>query len=185
MSNDSGSNAGDAQSGPQWRTVPEAFWRSLEGQQSAAADDELADWLATHHGVAIHHHGGFAPEYWAGYVDGHSFAFRERHGQWDIEIDRQPSGRFIKQRAGTEPDGTAIYRDHELEVGEVIASGTTDAAGYGTTAVERAQFIIETIRTHLTRQSCGHYLDKLEAIAALLGVPARWCPRCGTRLTDQ
>ncbi len=135
--------------------------------------------------VAIHRHGGFAPEQWSGDVDGHSFSFRERHGQWDIEIDHQPSGRFVQQVAGTEPDGTATYRTRELKVGELVASGTTDVAGYGTTSVERAQFIIESIRTHLTRQSCSRYLDKLEEIDVLLGVPARWCPRCGTRLPDR
>jgi Zn finger protein HypA/HybF involved in hydrogenase expression len=70
-------------------------------------------------------------------------------------------------------------------VGEFIASGTTDAAGYGTTSIERAQFIIETIRTHLARQSCSHYVDKLEEIDALLGVPALWCPRCGAHLPDR
>ena len=73
----------------------------------------------------------------------------------------------------------------ELEVGELIAAGTTDVAGYGTTSVERAQFIVESIRTHLTRQSCNHHLDKLTDIDVLLGVPARWCPHCGVHLPDR
>jgi hypothetical protein len=174
---------GSAADQRQWGTVHAAFWRSLEGPR--AADDELDDWLTTQPGVTIHSHGGFAPERWAGDIDGRRFEFRERHGQWNIEIDHHPSGRFIQQVTGTEPDGTPICRDRELEVGEFIASGTTDAAGYGTTSIERAQFIIETIRTHLTRQSCSHYVDQLEEIDALLGVPAHWCPRCGAHLPDR
>lgn len=166
----------------QWCTVPDSFWRELQGQAIPEVDAELANWLTAQSGVAIRLCGGFAPEYWAGDVDGHSFAFRERHGLWDIEIDHQPSGRFIKLAAGAEPHGTANYRTRELEVGERIASGTTDAAGYGTTPVERARFIIGIIRTYLTRQSCSHHLDRLEAIDVLLGAPARWCARCGARL---
>lgn len=90
-----------------------------------------------------------------------------------------PSGSFINQVTGTEPDGTAIYRTRELETGEVIASGTTDVAGYGTTAVERAQFIVKTIRTHLTptilqplsRQTRG---DRRPARCPGPVVPALW-----------
>lgn len=166
----------------QWSTVPDSFWRSLESATTPEADAELTDWLTTQHGVAIRSHGGFAPEYWAGDVDGHSFTFRERHGLWSIEIDHQPSGQFIKQVTGTEPDGSATYRTRELEVGKLVASGTTDVAGYGTEAIERAQFIVDTIRTYLTRQTCSHHLGKLHAIDDLLGVPAHWCPSCGTHL---
>lgn len=185
MSDDSGRTGGDAVEGrPRWRPMSDELRRSLESQP-AANDDTLAHWLTTQGGVSIHSYGGFAPECWRGDVDGQSFSFRERHGQWVIEIDHRPAGRFIQTVAGTEPDGTAIYRTRELEVGELIASGTTDVAGYGATAVERAQFIVETIRTHLTRQSCGHYLDQLEAIDTLLGVQARWCAHCGAHLPER
>ncbi|RIS08683.1 hypothetical protein D2E58_02205 [Mycobacteroides abscessus] len=161
----------------QWGTVPDTLWCSVEGHEA-----ELADWLTAQPGVTIRSHGGFAPEQWAGDVDGHRFEFRERHGQWNIEIDHRPSGRLIQTFAGTDINGCPIYRTRELETGEHIASGTTDAAGYGNTSIERAQFIIETIRTHLTRQGCNHHLDELDAMDVLLGGPVRWCPRCGAHL---
>jgi hypothetical protein len=74
------------------------------------------------------------------------------------------------------------YEERELNQGDVIACGTTDIEGYGTTPVERAQFIIDTIRIHLTRQACTHHHDDLTSIQAALGKPTRWCPACGTRL---
>ncbi|BBZ48759.1 hypothetical protein MHEI_04760 [Mycobacterium heidelbergense] len=67
--------------------------------------------------------------------------------------------------------------------GDVIAYGTTDIEGYGTTPVERAQFIIDTIRTYLVRQACTHHRDDLPTIEALLGTQARRCPDCGTRIS--
>lgn len=177
---------GTGESRPQWHAVSYGFWRELRGQPIADAQDtELAGWLSAQPGVAIHGYGGFAPEHWTGDVDGHSFSFRERHGQWDIDIDHRPSGRLIQEMAGTEPDGTVTYRTRELQVGEHIAAGTVADASYGATAVDRAQFIVETIRTHLTRQSCSHYLDQLGAIDVLLGAPARWCPNCGARLPER
>ncbi|MDT5171097.1 MAG: hypothetical protein QOD02_4438 [Mycobacterium sp.] len=66
--------------------------------------------------------------------------------------------------------------------GDVIAHNTTAAEGYGTTPVERAQFIVDTIRIPLGRQACTHHLDELSSIEAILGTEALWCPACGTRL---
>jgi hypothetical protein len=173
----------------QWRNDIEAFWSSPAGQRMVraeqAADAELDRWLVTQQGVTIRNHGGFAPESWAGDIDGHSFAFRERFGQWDIEIDHRPSGRFVQEVAGTNPDGTATYRAREVDVGELVASGTIDDLGYGTTSVERAQFIVETIRNHLTREACRYHLDPMDTLTAVLGTPARWCPLCGTRITSR
>jgi hypothetical protein len=74
------------------------------------------------------------------------------------------------------------YDQRELDHGDVIAYGTTDIEGYGTTPLERAQFIVDTIRIHLTRQACTHQHDDLASIQAILGTSARWCPTCGTRL---
>lgn len=169
-----------------WRSDIDEFWSSPAGQRivadERAANAELDDWLATQQGVTIRRHGGFAPESWAGYIDGRSFTFRERFGQWDIEIDHHPSGRFVQQIAGTNPDETAAYRAHELDVGEHIASGTIDNPGYGTTTVERARFIVETIRTHLNRQACRYHLATLASLDAALGAQAQWCPLCGARL---
>jgi hypothetical protein len=130
----------------------------------------------------VHNHGGLAPEQWRGTVEGHSFYFRERHDEWCIELDLRPSGRFVRTIAGTAKDGTVSYQKRVLDEGDVIASGTTDSEGYGTTPVERAQFIVDTIRTHLTRQACTHRGDDLSSTEGILGTEVRWCPACGTRL---
>jgi hypothetical protein len=169
-----------------WRNDIESFWRSPEGQRIKAAEQaaeaELQAWLAGQIGVVVHSHGGLAPEEWRGDIDGHSFYFRERHDEWRIELNLRPSGRFIRVVAGTDKDGAIRYHERELDEGDVIAYGTTAADGYGTTPVERAQFIIDTIRIHLARQQCTHHRDDLSAIEAALGAAARWCPACGTRL---
>lgn len=82
----------------QWRGDINAFWQSPEGQQIKAAEHageaELQAWLADQHGVVVHNHDGLCPEQWNGQVDGHSFHFRERHGEWRIELDLRPSGGF-------------------------------------------------------------------------------------------
>ena len=170
----------------QWRDSIAEFWRSPEGLRitaaQQAADAVLAAWLAQQEEVIVHSHGGLAPEQWRGDVDGHSFYFRERHDEWDIELDLRPTGRFVRAIAGTDNDGTIHYEEHESVEGDIIASGTTDTEGYGTTPVERAQFIVDTIRTYLARQACTHHRDKLSSIARVLGDEARWCPACGTRL---
>lgn len=169
-----------------WRNDIQAFWQSPDGQRIKAADvaaeAELHAWLGTQHGVLFHRHGGCAPELWRGEVDGHSFYFRERHGEWRIELDLQPSGRIARIVDGTDIDGAIRYREEEVDEGDVIASGTTAVQGYGTALVERAQFIVDTIRIHLTRQACTHHRD-LTSIEAILGAQVRWCPVCGTRLS--
>jgi hypothetical protein len=60
--------------------------------------------------------------------------------------------------------------------------GTTAVEGYGTTLLERAKCIVDTIRTHLDRQACTHHRDGRTSIEAVLGTAARWWPACGTRL---
>ncbi|WP_396911359.1 hypothetical protein [Mycolicibacterium sp.] len=172
-----------------WRNDIEAFWRSPAGLRikvaEQAAETELQAWLADRPGVIVGSHGGLAPEQWNGEVDGHRFYFRERHGEWRIELDLRPSGRFVRVVAGADNDGSLQYGQRELEHGDVIAEGTAAADGYGTTPVERAQFIVETIRTHLTRQACTHHRGALPSIEAGLGVEVRWCPACGTRLSTR
>jgi hypothetical protein len=98
------------------------------------------------------------------------------------EIDLRPSGRFVRAIDGIDDDGNFRYHERESEEGDIIASGTTDAEGYGTTPVERAQFIVDTVRIHLTRQTCTHHVDALTSIEAVLGAELRWCPTCGIRL---
>lgn len=130
------------------------FWQSPQGLQSRAATEaaerELQDWLAHQQGVVVHSHGGWAPEQWSGDVDGHNFYFRERGGDWDLEIGLHPAGRSIPAVDGSD-DGAIRYRQQFFEEGEVIATGTTYSDGYGATAVERAQFIVTTVRDHLAR----------------------------------
>lgn len=163
-----------------------AYWQSPEGKRSQAAQDaadaELHAWVAQHPGVVVHSHGGWAPEQWRGEVDGHSFYFRERHDDWHLEIDLRPAGQVPDAMAGHTDSGTT-HRQREFEVGDIIATGTIYAEGYGSTVVERGRFIVDTIRTHLHRRACEHCADELDAIAATLGASVDWCPRCGVRLT--
>jgi hypothetical protein len=170
----------------EWRNDVEAFWRSPEGQRiraaERAAEAELEAWLAAQPGVIVHSHGGLAPEQWRGEVDGHTFYFRERHDEWRIELDLRPSGRIARALVGTDRDGKARYEERELDEGDVIAHGTTAFDGYGTTPVERAKFIVDTIRVHLAREACTLHAEDLSSIEALLGCEVRWCPSCGTRL---
>jgi hypothetical protein len=133
--------------------------------------------------VVVDSHGGWAPEQWRGAVDGHSFYFRERHDDWHIEIDLRPTGRFVRAIDGRNDDGTTGYRQRELEQGDVVASGTIYAESYGTTVIDRAQFIVTTIRDHLRRQECDHCGSERESLSALLERDVRWCPVCGVRLT--
>jgi len=168
----------------------EEFWRSPEAQRikaaEMAAEAELQEWLALQNGVSVHSHGGWAPEVWRGDVDGHSFYFRERHDEWSIELDLRPSGRFVRTVAGTDEDGAIHCEEHEVNEGDVIASGTTASECYGTTPVERAKFIVDTIRIHLYRQACTHHRGgDLSSVAAILRTEIRWCPVCGTRLATQ
>jgi len=119
---------------------------------------------------------------WGSSVDGHSFYFRERHDEWRIELDQRPSGYYWRAVIGTDHEGAPVYENREWEEGDIIASGTTDAEGYGTTLVERAQFIVDTIRIHLARRACTYHRGDLSSIEAILGAPAYWCPTCGVRL---
>jgi hypothetical protein len=172
----------------EWLNDIKAFWESPEGQKiradEQAAEADLQAWLAVQPGVTVGSHGGLVPEQWDGQVDGHSFYFRERHGEWRIELDLRPRGRFARTLAGTNSDGTPQYGQKELDQGDIIAHGTIDDDAYGTTLIERAQFIVDTIRTHLTRKQCTLHHDDLASIEALLGAEIKWCPACGTRLSN-
>lgn len=171
-----------------WIEANRQFWDSPEGRRIKAAElaeeAELESWLATQRGVIVHSHGGFAPEVWRGEVDGHSFFFRERHGEWRIELDMRPSGHFAKAVISVAPTGELNCEDRELDKGDVIARGLDCDERYGTTLVEHARFIVDTIRVHLARQACTLHGQNLSSIEALLGCEVRWCPACGVRLPD-
>lgn len=136
--------------------------------------------MAREPGVAVHSHGGWAPEQWTGEVDGHRFYFRERHGDWHIEIGPRPSGRFV--RANDFAGGDSDSRRTLVEHGDVIATGTIDAEGYGSTIVQRAEFIVDIIRTHVARQVCDHHAGDHATLETVFGIPVRWCVACGARL---
>lgn len=127
------------------------FWQTPEGRRLRAArqadEADLQSWLVDQPGVLVHSHGAHAPEQWRGEVDGHNFAFRERETEWEIKIDLRPSGRAMHA-----VDGTTGGQQDEIIEGDVIATGTTSAAGYGANARERAAFIVTTIRDHLRRK---------------------------------
>ena len=95
--------------------------------------------------VVITSFGGLAPEQWWGSVAGHSFYFRERQECWRIELDLRPTGHMATTMSGETRD---------IESGDVIAEGVADLSGYGTTHVERAEFIVRTIREFLLRRDC-------------------------------
>lgn len=112
----------------------EEFWRSPQGQQlqadQQAGEADLQAWLADQPGVVVGRHGGQVPEQWEGQVDGHKFYFRERGGDWEIELD------LHEQQPG-------------ITKGDLIATGTITAPGYGQSPRDRAAFIVTTIRNHL------------------------------------
>ena len=93
-----------------------------------------------------------------------------------------PSGRFAQVWRGDDPTDKAALEPVELDEGEVIAEGTTAAAGYGETPLERARFLVDTIRTHLRRRGCTTHTARRAELEQLLGGPAAWCPACGQRM---
>lgn len=169
----------------QWQAEQDRYWASPEGLAITAEREAeraaLAAWVEADSGVVVTSHGGWAPEQWWGSVDGHTFYFRERHDCWRIELDLATSGRFVEVRSGGDLDGGSNRRTKELEEGEVVAEGVADCEGYGSTAVERAQFIVGTIRAHLCRASCTTHTAGRHTIEELLARPMQWCPECGTQ----
>ena len=170
----------------EWLAETEAFWASPEGQlvteAREAEERELADWLAHRSDIVVRSHGGMAPEQWWGEVDGRRFYFRERHDRWRIELDLRSSGRFSTVWVGGDFDDDGSFEEREIEIGDVIAEGTTTAEGYGQTPVERLRFIVDVIRKHLLRKTCTVHTDSRQALESLLGRPPAWCPSCGEPL---
>lgn len=168
------------------RQFSEAYWESPEGRAVTAAkraeNADLQEWLATQPDVAAHRDGDFAPEAWSGEVAGHRFYFRERRGQWNIELDLRRSGGFLQSVFAVDATGEPHIELREAERGDVIASGGTREDGYGTTARERVQFIIGKIRQHLARVECAHHIKDLAVVEVVLGEKVRWCPVCGSRI---
>lgn len=175
-----------ATSSRRWMADIDDYWQSREGREISAARAEeeraLSAWLEEDADVTVTSHGGFAPEQWSGIVDGHTFYFRERHDQWRIEVDLQPTGRTYRAWVAGDLDDDDSYEDREVEAGTVIAEGTTSAAGYGTTPVERGRFIVDTIRAWARQVDCHVHRHELDDLECLFGRPLSWCPSCGLRL---
>lgn len=154
-----------------WLESLDEFHSSAEGQElaraCAAQRAEVAEWIEAHPGVTAEQTTWAAPEQWEGEVDGRSFYFRERHGQWRIELDLELTGRFVSRWVGTGPDGEMLTEPVETTEGEVIAEGAESALG--DTTVAHLEFIVRTIREHTTAERCRH----LGAI--------NFCPTCGRR----
>ncbi|MGB0878888.1 MAG: hypothetical protein ACPGXI_17775 [Mycobacterium sp.] len=167
------------------RAAIEASWTSPQALRRAGERDaetkELHAWLDTQPGVSVSSRGGLYPEQWEGTVDGRSFYFRERWDDWRIELDLKPSGRFAKAVTGVD-DRQIETKETEILSGEVIASGDIYVDGYGETPMQRAQFIVDTIRVHLARQTCTHHGGDLSRVHDILDEQIRWCPLCGARL---
>jgi len=172
--------------GQQWRAEVNAYWESVGGAQQRARqraeEDEVAAWLAGEPDVVITSYGGLAPEQWWGSVDGHSFYFRERHDCWRIELDLRPSGRYVSTWRGGDLSEEASYEPREIEEGDVIAEGVVDVAGYGSTPVQRAAFIVDTVRNYLRRQECSLHTTGLADLEQRLRQRPLWCPECGIRV---
>ena len=169
-----------------FRTVQREFWSSPAGRRILAVEEPeeaaLAEWVAAQEDVVLYEHGGACPEQWSGEVDGRSFYFRERHGEWRVELDLHPSGRFVSLLSGVDADGKLLLVPREIDEGEVIATGTVEVDGYGETLVERARFIVGLIRTHVARTKCRLHTRGFADVEESLGVPVRWCPACGVLL---
>jgi hypothetical protein len=170
-----------------WDADNKAFWASAEGQcltaQREADEDELARWLEVNPEIEIDSHGGMFPEQWWGTVDGHSFYFRERHGEWRIELDLRPSGRSSNVYVGGDLDDPASLEEREIEIGDVVAEGTTSAENYGQSPVERLQFIVGAVRGHFRRAHCSVHTAERDDLELLFGRPLVFCPACGTELS--
>ncbi len=131
---------------------------------------ELTAWFGAHPGVAAKRTCFAAPEVWEGSVDGRSFYFRERHGEWRIEIDLAPDGHFAQRYVGTNEDGEMITDAVELTSGTEIARGLESDLGTG--AVEHLDFIVRRVREFIRGETCTHPGAR------------QYCPDCGTRIPD-
>lgn len=137
-------------------------------QATEREEQMIAGWVAGQPGLQAVRSTLAAPEQWDGSVDGHSFYFRERHGEWRIELDLAPNGHFAHRVVETDDTGGLVTEPVEMEEGTVIAEGIDTQLG--TSPIDHITFIVRTIRDHLFAQQCAHP-------GALF-----FCPACGTRM---
>lgn len=154
----------------------ETWERSEEGRaelaRRAAESAELEAWIADDPGVEITSWGGCFPEQWTGTIDGHSFYFREKRGNWSIEIDLLPTGRTYRRLVLDEGRDTDAEDLRDVE--EPILEGTVIAEGrdtdLGVTPLHHGRFIAHAVRAHLRRDGCPHPGAR------------RFCPECGAEM---
>ncbi|HEY5878974.1 MAG TPA: hypothetical protein VIU11_08690 [Nakamurella sp.] len=148
--------------------MEDAPWK-VELREAADREQREVDaWLAGEPRVTARRTCFAAPEVWEGEIDGCSFFFRERHGEWRIEIRLARNGRFVDRLAGVGPDGDLVTEPVELTSGTEIARGLDD--DLGGTAIDRLAFIVDAVRSHLRAESCRR--DGARA----------FCPDCGRRV---
>jgi hypothetical protein len=132
--------------------------------------------------VVVRGFGGAFTEKWWGSVDGRTFSFRAKRGQWGVELDLRPTGQYVEVLADGVVLDPAASRLEEIEEGSVVAAGTTDDPGCGSSVVERAHFIVGVVRDYLLRESCQvHSVGRAE-LERRLRSDMVLCPACGTRL---
>lgn len=146
----------------------EALQPSPEALAHEALEEaELAAWFDANPGVVAERTCFAAPEVWEGTIDGRSFYFRERHGEWHIEIDLTPNGHFGQRWVGTDASGEMVTEPVELTSGPEIAHGIDTDLGTG--AVEHLDFIVRRVRDVLRTETCTHSAARA------------FCPDCGKR----
>ncbi len=89
----------------------------------------VREWVDTEPGVVLGEFGGLFPEQWRGVVDGRSFYFRERNGEWWIELDLRPTGRVAQAVSGIDEEGKLVTEDRGIYEGDIIATGTVEEPG--------------------------------------------------------
>ena len=109
-----------------------------------AEEAAIAECVAGQIGVEASRTTSYAPEQWEGTVGGHTFYFRERHGEWQLELDIEPSGRYANRLVDVGDDGVPRTEPVEMEEGDVIARGLdTDL---GATPTDHLAFVVRAVR---------------------------------------
>jgi hypothetical protein len=157
-----------------WQQDLDRWQNSAEAASLRAADAaeeaEIAEWIEREPGVTAERTTSMVPEQWEGVIDGHSFYFRERHGEWRIELDLEETGRFANRLVRVDDDGELVTEPVPIREGSVIAEGVEGQLG--AYAVDHLAFIVRTVRDHVRGAGCDH--------AGALA----FCPWCGARMAD-
>jgi hypothetical protein len=157
-----------AEATAEWQAALSGPMSSELREQTARESAAIAQWMAGQPGVDAERTSSAAPEQWKGMIDGHSFYFRERHGNWRIELDLAPNGHFANRFVTWGDDGEMVTEPVAMEDGTVIAEGVDTQLGES--AVDHIAFIVQTIRDHLFAGQCRHEGSLF------------FCPACGKRM---